>query len=103
MKDVSIRTAVLGDVKTVFKWRNLPEIVELSELRKTVSWKEHKRWFEVALQDNDHFIFIVTSNENDVGLMRFQRKNDCCDISIYLTPNNKRKGIGSSAFCRHVG
>lgn len=101
MADILIREAGQQDVKQIFSWRNLPEIVALSHLQKTVTWQEHHKWYKRALSDKAHDLFIISCGNEDVGLIRFYSENlSGCDISIYVVPGYERKGIGSQALSK---
>ena len=94
---VSVRPAVLRDVKTIFIWRNLQEIVQLSQSQRTVTWEEHVDWFALALKNSQHSIYIIDYHGKNVGLCRFERNMKCCELTIYLIPGQYHKGIGTTA------
>ena len=69
-----LRPAVLDDAKTIFAWRNLPEIVALSSEKKVVGWDEHLAWFSKCTSAPDaHRIFLVLEDGRAIGAVRFDR------------------------------
>ncbi len=96
-EDVSVRHAVLGDIGTIFLWRNLQEIVQLSKSQRTVTWEEHSDWFGSALKNSQHSIYIIAYQGKSVGLCRFERNMKFCELTIYLIPGEYHKGIGTKA------
>lgn len=97
MKDIVIRQATSEDVETIFYWRNLKEIVGLSQSQRTVTWEEHTQWFNDALSFERNSIYIIVADGDEVGLIRFERKDQLMDLTIYLESDNIGKGIGSVA------
>ena len=93
---VTIRQAQSTDAQQVFEWRNLPEIVGLSEGQKTVTWEEHKNWFEKAVYDEQKIIFLINIDGTDSGLIRFDR-GEGVNVGIYLVGEHKNKGYGQYA------
>ena len=98
--DVVIRKAQVTDLELVFQWRNLKEIVALSQLQKTVTRDEHCKWFQDSISSSQHSIFIISSQDREVGLCRFEHAGRVCELSIYLLPGHTQKGVGSIALDR---
>jgi len=95
--EVSIRMATEVDALTVFKWRNSPELIEMSANKKRVSLNEHKIWFKKKLMSED-LMMIIQVNRVDAGLIRFERRTGGeCEVSIYLAPGNEGRGVGTLA------
>ena len=63
-----------------------------------VTWEEHVAWFDAALCAKDRRIYIVSQNEVDIGLVRFDLvQPEKCVISVYLLEPYVGKGLGVSA------
>jgi len=95
--DVVIRKAESTDMDLIFNWRNMIDIVALSQSQNTVTWNEHCTWFNDSLSSHQNSIFIVIYKNREVGLCRFERDNRVCELSIYLISEYVQKGIGSVA------
>lgn len=87
-----LRPATHDDIKTVFEWRNLPEIIQDSKLNKYVTWEEHKPWFENAVDSDDSLIYIIGDG---YGLARAERDGDEAKVSIYLLEKFRGHGHGT--------
>ncbi len=65
-----------------------------------VTWEEHRAWFNHALNDPDHLIFIVVQGEEPIGQVRFDRRDETAVISVYLVEDRTGKGLGVEAIRR---
>lgn len=87
-----IRPVHKSDIHRTFRWRNLPEIVELGTLNKRITRPEHNSFFAKCLR-KEILLFII---EPKLGTVRLDRKGDTAEISIYLI-DGKRRGRGTQA------
>ena len=102
---IELRKVKHSDLKTIFKWRNNNYIVSLSESQKSVSFEDHKKWFNSTFINNNVRIYIIEKNQKAIGQIRFDRTSqlaDCSDISIYLMKNEQGKGYGSIALIKGI-
>ena len=96
--NIHLRPASHEDCDLLFKWRNLPEIINLSSSRRKVSHAEHKFWFQSVLENSNKLIFIIEEGGLPVGQIRFDINIDGeAEISIYLIPGQGGRGIGGFA------
>ena len=95
--EVTVRKALPSDVNRIFEWRNLDEIVALSQLQKSVTWEEHLAWFNHAVSSDAHAMYLIMLQGEEVGLCRFQHEGNLSVLSIYLVSPHHKKGIGSIA------
>lgn len=91
---VSIRPARAEDAHIIFEWRNLPDIVALSEGQKTVAWDEHSAWYVNSLQNADRILLVITVDGEDSGLVRFDRNSDVASVGLYFVNGQCGKGYG---------
>lgn len=89
-----IRRATENDAQLTFEWRNLPQAVELSTHRKTVTWPEHLAWYNAAIRGTDILLFIIEPN---AGTVRVGKIGDEGFISITLLEEFQGKGLGVCA------
>lgn len=95
---ISLRPASHEDMRQVFEWRNDPFILEQSSSRRPVEWAEHEAWFSAALKDSTKIIYFVVEDNNQIGLVRFDRTSmESCVISAYLMEAHVGKGRGAAA------
>jgi RimJ/RimL family protein N-acetyltransferase len=93
-----LRRATAADCELVFRWRNDPAIVALSQSRQPVDPAAHRKWFTAALADPDRLMLIIEADGEPVGQLRFDRSGrENADITIYLVGDNPGHGHGSRA------
>ena len=97
---VRLRLANPDDLKRIFHWRNNRFLLMRSTSQTPVTWEEHRAWFNHALNDPDHLIFIVVQGEEPIGQVRFDRRDETAVISVYLVEDRTGKGLGVEAIRR---
>ncbi len=93
--DIRLRSIDLSDIKDIFKWRNHDVIRKYSFNTNTISWDDHKRWFDSKCQDPDTKIYIACTAEDKIGTVRFDNKDNELKVSVMLNPDFLNKGLGS--------
>lgn len=86
---VSIRPARAEDARMIFEWRNLPDIVALSEGQKTVTWDEHKAWYLAALGNPEKLLLVICVDGEDAGLIRFDREGKVARAGLYFVNGHR--------------
>ena len=97
---VKLRVIAPTDLDLLFKWRNNSQIIALSASQKGVSKNEHSQWFMKVIKDPLKKVFIIENDGYPEGQIRFEKNSEIstwCYISIYLMPNQQKKGLGSAA------
>ncbi len=89
-----LRLATPEDAETIFTWRNRPEVIELSTLKKAVTWPEHLQWYKEAIKGTDTLLYII---ESDIGMVRLDRIGAEAFISITILDEYQGKGLGICA------
>jgi RimJ/RimL family protein N-acetyltransferase len=98
---IHLRRARADDIERLFRWRNLPELVALSSSQRSVSWEEHRAWFERITTDPAHLLLIVVVGDEEVGQVRFDTARPrVAEVSTYLLPGWRGTGFGVEAL-RH--
>lgn len=92
--DVEIRQATKCDSQYLFEWRNHPTIRAVSESDATITWKDHQRWLDMVVNDRDRELLIGISDNKPIGVVRFDKKGDVAEVSIYLVPDGEFFGQG---------
>lgn len=91
---IEIRIAKEGDSEHIFTWRNHQTVRAVSRSTELITWEDHQLWFEKALSSPDKVLLIGHSNGLPVGVVRFDRKVNEAEVSIYLIPGTKEYGVG---------
>lgn len=89
------RNAAKNDAVDIFKWRNHPDIRKNSFNTDTLLWNEHERWFKEKSKDPNSKIYVACYEDEKIGMVRFDEKDDVIKVSVMLNPDFLGKGIGS--------
>ncbi len=92
-----LREVVAADRETLFRWRNLPEMIALSGSRRAVAWEEHCAWFPRLLEGRDCLGFVVEVDGVPAGCVRLDRDAARAWITIYLLDGYTGCGHGVPA------
>lgn len=94
----TIRAAVPGDSRCMFRWANQPDSLAASlQTRNRISPEEHQRWFAERLSDPNSRIWIIELAGKAVGQIRIQDKGYGPEIAIYVDAGARRQGIAGDA------
>ncbi len=91
---IAIRLANEEDSPKLFEWRNHLSIRSVSRNADTITWENHQNWFAAAIGSQDRVLLIGQIGETPIGVVRFDRQEDCAEVSIYLVPDGNRSGQG---------
>lgn len=94
--NIAMRIANEADSAQLFEWRNHPLIRSVSRNTEYITWEEHQKWFSLVLGNKDRILLIGQSDETPVGVVRFDQKGECAEVSIYLVPGANHVGKGRS-------
>jgi RimJ/RimL family protein N-acetyltransferase len=98
--ELILRPATMQDVRKIFEWRNAPEIVMRSTTGRPVSWDEHQAWFGETINGTSRRLFVLVRGDDELGQVRFDRKNGMAVISVYLLERFTGRGLGIQAIRR---
>ena len=93
--DLLLRGLDPCDIDELYKWRNHPDARKNFFNPNLVSWDEHKRWFEIKMEDASVTIYMAYHGESKIGSIRFENKGDAINIGVVLNPEFMGKGFGS--------
>ena len=83
-----LRIANESDVKSIFELSNEDDVRENSINSEQIQWNNHVKWFNNKLNDEDYLILIAEDENNQfVGQVRYELKNNQADISISIAPD----------------
>lgn len=93
--ELKFRPVESDDINDLFEWRNHQEVRKNSFSSKPLSWDEHEKWFKVKLKDPGTVIYMVYTEGEKVGSIRFEEKGDAIKVSVMLNPDFFGKGLGA--------
>jgi L-amino acid N-acyltransferase YncA len=99
-KDIAIRLANAADSKNIFSWRNHPTIRKHSGSSNEIEWVEHEKWFVNRCGKPHHPILIGHIQQQPIGVVRFDIRENLADVSIYRVPDSGHPGIGKNLLCK---
>jgi L-amino acid N-acyltransferase YncA len=93
---LSIRRAVAGDSKDVWRWRNDKATRQMSVTTARVAWETHRLWYERLLLDESRYLYVGCDDSlGKIGMCRFDLavRDNVADVSINLDPRHRGKGL----------
>ena len=89
------RIAEESDCESVYLWRNHPSTRAHFFNKNSISFSEHKLWFEKVISQNHTLLYIVEDPKGDpLGVVRFDVEVNCAEVHIYLVPDKRGQGYG---------
>lgn len=83
----------------ILRWRNLPKVAEYMYTDHHIALQEHKRWFQRIQNDPTCRYWIITYDQEEVGLVNLyaiDQTNRRCYWAFYVSnPKVRGKGVGS--------
>ncbi len=100
-KEINLRFAEERDCRQIYAWRNDPEVRKIAFSSEEILYEKHEEWFRHAVRDPNRTIFIIM-NENfeDVGNVRFDRKNRHALVNIIIGWDYVGRGYGTKALIK---
>jgi RimJ/RimL family protein N-acetyltransferase len=99
---ITLRPASMGDMDTVFRWRNDPFILAHGSSHREVGWEEHQKWFAETISGKGRLMFIILEQDKSIGQIRFERQGQQdCVVSVYLLQEFTGRGYGLQ--CVRIG
>ena len=91
---IELRKAVAEDSRSIFEWRNHPDVRAASRSAELIGWENHQNWFAAVLASPDRLLFIGERPGSSIGVVRFDLIDTEAEISIYLVPGAHPWGEG---------
>jgi UDP-2,4-diacetamido-2,4,6-trideoxy-beta-L-altropyranose hydrolase len=99
-KDIEIRLANATDSKNIYSWRNHPTIRKHSGSSNEIELAEHEKWFANRCGQPHHPILIGHIQNQPIGVVRFDIRENFANVSIYRVPDSGYQGIGKNLLCK---
>ena len=95
--EIIIRKVKEKDIKDICELSNGDVVREHSIHTEKIKWEHHIVWFKERIEDKNHLFFIVSNKEEEVlGQVRFDIKEEDATISISLSRKLRGKGLSST-------
>lgn len=94
--EIRLREARPDDCRDLWRWRNDPVVRAASLDGALIAWEGHRAWFAARLADPACALLVAEEAGLPVGVLRFDAgAADAAAISVYLTPGNQGRGLGT--------
>ncbi len=94
LNEISLRLADRSDRKDIWLWRNNTDTRKASFDERRIPFREHERWFNSKIADNNARIYIAEKGVKKIGVIRFEFGNKRINVSVNLNPVFFGKGFG---------
>ena len=91
-----LRLANAGDCESIFNWRNDLRTRRFSGDSRAIERSAHDRWFAALLANPAHRMLIAEDAGAAVGVLRYDIDHEKAEVSIYLVPGNRGRGLGEA-------
>lgn len=98
MSDLKVRRAAAADIQAVFELSNQRSVRAKSFHSSAIGWPEHVEWFGRVLKDPDCSFYVAEIAGRIAGQVRFSRDGELTLVSISVSQDYRRKGIGRRMF-----
>ena len=95
-KKINIRVAKNSDCKEIYLWRKDSVTFSMSFSNSMPTFKKHKDWFNLSLNNDDIKLYIGEIGSTKIGVCRFDHniKSGVVDVSINVNPKCRASGLG---------
>jgi RimJ/RimL family protein N-acetyltransferase len=93
---INIRIANQKDVATYFEWANEPEVRNNSLNPELIIWENHIEWFNKRLKDSNTYFYFFEYQQNPLGQVRFEIKNNVALINYSVDKKFRGKGLAKT-------
>ena len=90
-----LREAILDDAEIIYQWRNNEATRKVSFHTEVIPYEKHLLWFKASLKNSNRLLFILLSEAQAVGSLRFDIFGEVAEVSVQIAPDQYGKGFGS--------
>lgn len=96
VEEFEIKFATFEDMRDVFDLSN-DEVVRANSFnQEKILWKNHQFWFNQKLNDESCVFYVIKTAQNDfLGYVRLDAKDNKWIITIHIKKNYRGKGYGT--------
>jgi RimJ/RimL family protein N-acetyltransferase len=101
---IKIRFAICDDSKSIFDWRNNKHSKAMFFEGESPTFKEHSRWFDNSLLNDNRNLYIGEINGKKIGVCRIDLNEAglFSEVSINMNPEMRGRGLGRSFLSKCV-
>ena len=92
--EIEMRVANADDSAKLFEWRNHPSVRSVSRNTVPITWENHQKWCDSVIGSKDRTLLIGQKGEVAIGVVRFDKREEDAEVSIYLVPDANHTGQG---------
>lgn len=97
--ELYLREATVEDTMLLFVWANDLLVRQNSFSSKNIVWDEHRKWFELALSNDNVKIYVLQYNELPVGQIRIENNGSEWRIGYSIDDSWRGNGYGRQMLC----
>ena len=90
---ITVRLAKISDAKSLFDWRNDPNVRAASERTKPLIWEDHISWLTHTMQSTTPHVFIGEHDGLPIGVVRFNPLNMIMPLYHLLLPQLRKAKV----------
>lgn len=97
LDNIHVRRCSEADMYDVWVWWNDQVTRAMMERKAYVPFEEHKKWFNLTLQDSKKVLCLGLIRNNKIGVVRFDASDEkmlSWEVSINLNPAFRGKNLG---------
>ena len=104
-KKINIRVAKNSDCKEIYLWRKDSVTLSMSFTNSMPTFKKHKDWFNLSLNNDDIKLYIGEIGSTKIGVCRFDldTKSNVVEVSINMNPRCRGLGYGERLLVSSIG
>ncbi|MFW6030247.1 MAG: GNAT family N-acetyltransferase [Halanaerobiales bacterium] len=97
MKDdnIHLRKVKADDIDLLFKWANEKKVRKNAFNQEKITYKEHQKWFNEKLKNENSHIYILIKNRNPIGQIRIDIDKEIGEIDYSIIKNERGNGYGT--------
>ncbi|MDK9713642.1 MAG: UDP-2,4-diacetamido-2,4,6-trideoxy-beta-L-altropyranose hydrolase [Sulfuritalea sp.] len=92
--ELSMRPAELADANLIYRWRNDPVTRRYFFDPRPIELAVHEAWYASVLAAPESVLLIGQEHGQPIGAIRFDIVGDEADVSVYLAPDERGRGLG---------
>ena len=97
-KAMRLRRAEFRDSRSLYQWRNHPEVRRNSFQTGRIPYAHHQKWLAATLRRRNRRIYVAEtlSGKHKIGVIRFHKEKEGAQVSVGLNPKFFGRGLGTS-------
>lgn len=98
----SLRKVKKGDINLLFDWVNDFAVRNNAKNFEPITRDEHSFWLADKLADPEVHMYILTNSQENIGIVRFEKKKDEFIISYSIDKHYRGKGLGELILAKGI-